>query len=53
MAPQIEAKYAEMNRQQAADHLAFKVRNASTATQNNITSLFTAQRLIALVLLQI
>lgn len=44
MAPQIEARYAEMNRQQAADHLAFKTRNASTATQNNITSHFTAQK---------
>lgn len=44
MAPQIEAKYAEMNRQQAADHLAFKVRNASTATQNNITSHLSAQK---------
>ena len=44
MAPQIEAKYAEMNRQQASDHLAFKTRNASTATQNNITSHLSAQR---------
>jgi hypothetical protein len=44
MAPQIEAKYAEMNRQQAADHLAFKTRNASTATQNNITSHLTSQK---------
>lgn len=44
MAPQIEAKYAEMNRQQAADHLAWKSRNASTATQNNITAHLTAQK---------
>lgn len=45
MAPQIEAKYAEMNRQQAADHLAWKSRNASTATQNNITAHLTAQKI--------
>ena len=44
MAPQIEAKYAEMNRQQASDHLAWKTRNASTATQNNIKSHLTAQK---------
>lgn len=44
MAPQIEAKYAEMNRQQTADHLAWKSRNASTATQNNITTHLTAQK---------
>ena len=44
MAPQIEAKYAEMNRQQTADHLAWKERNESTANQNTATSLFTAQQ---------
>ena len=44
MAPQIEGKYAEMNRQQTSDHLAWKDRNASTATQSNITSHFTAQK---------
>jgi len=44
MAPQIEAKYAEMNRQQASDHLAWKSRNASVATQNNIVSHFNAQK---------
>lgn len=44
MAPQIEGRYAEMNRQQAADHLAFKTRNADTAAQKNIASHMTAQK---------
>ena len=44
MAPQIEGRYAEMNRQQAADHLAFKTRNADTAAQKNIASHMMAQK---------
>ena len=43
MAPQIEAKYAEMDRQHATAHSAYKGRQAAVATKSNLASIFTAQ----------
>jgi hypothetical protein len=45
LAPEMEKKYAEMDRDHATVHRAFKTRQASTATKNNLNSIFTAQRI--------
>ena len=45
LAPQIEAKYAEMDRQHATAHNNHKARQAAIATKANLASVFTAQQI--------